>query len=494
MESFTRRRFLQQAAGAAAFTAMGPLSQAFAASGPSDLTWRRFAGKLHGHLLRPGSPRYREVYPPFNKRYLSIRPAAIAVVRSLKDVRECVRFARDQGIPITARAGGHSYAGYSTSTGLIVDFLRMRAIDLKAGAAIATMQPGARNQDIFQAFAGGGFTIPAGRCPTVAVSGLTLGGGFGFSSRHLGLTADRLLSTDIVTADGDVLHCSEKENADLFWALRGGGGGNFGINTRFEFQLAPVGNVAIYKVAWDFRDAAAVLEAMQKLIADAPSEFSMRLGMGATGKTRAATLANAEISTLGQYFGSSAQLREILDPLIKAGRATEVYVADADYWRAQRFFYKTAPINRFAVKSHYVREPLTSAAIQTLVQGVQRRPGSTNRLGGGVTFFGWGGRINRVAPDATAFVHRDAILLMELDTGWTQEDAPRVADANLDWLQTLSEEIRPHVSPYAYQNFIDPTLKTWRSAYYGRNYDRLVSVKRRYDRNDLFRFAQGIGA
>jgi hypothetical protein len=369
----------------------------------------------------------------------------------------------------------------------------MRAIDLNAGAATATMQAGARNQDIFQSFAGGGFTIPAGRCPTVAVSGLTLGGGFGFSSRHLGLTADRLLSTDIVTADGEMLHCSEKENADLFWALRGGGGGNFGINTRFEFQLAPVGNVAIYKVAWDFRDAEAVLAAMQRVIAEAPSEFSMRLGMGATGKTRADTRASAEISMLGQYFGPSGKLREIIEPLIKAGRATEVYVADANYWRAQQFFYKTAPINRFAVKSHYIREPLTAGGIQTLVQGVQRRPGSSNRLGGGVTFFGWGGRINRVAPEATAFVHRDAILLMELDTGWTGQDAPHVAEANLDWLQTLSGEIRPQVSPFAYQNFIDPTLKTWRSAYYGQNYDRLVSVKRRYDRNRLFRFAQGIG-
>jgi hypothetical protein len=494
MDSLTRRRFLQQAAGAAVVTALGPIASAFTATGPSDLTWRLFARRLHGHLLRPGNPRYREIYPPFNKRYINIRPAAVAVVRSLRDVRECVRFARDQGIPITARAGGHSYAGYSTTTGLIVDFRAMRAIDLNAGSAIATVQPGARNQDIFGAFAGGGFTIPAGRCPTVAVSGLTLGGGFGFSSRHLGLTADRLLSTDIVTADGEVLHCSEKENADLFWALRGGGGGNFGINTRFRFQLAPVGNVAIYKAAWDFQDAASVLEAMQKVIADAPSEFSMRLGLGATGKTRADTRASAEISMLGQYFGPAAQLREILDPLLESGRTTEVFISEVNYWQAQKFFYKTAPVNRFAVKSHYVREPISPAGIQTLVQGVQRRPGSSNRLGGGVTFFGWGRRINKVAPHATAFVHRDAILLMELDTGWTGEDSLRVEDANLDWLQTLSGEIRPHVSPFAYQNFIDPTLKTWRSAYYGRNYDRLVAIKRRYDRDGLFRFAQAIGA
>lgn len=494
MRSIPRRRFLVQAAGAAAVTAFGPIADLFAAKGPSDRTWQRFAKTLRGRLLRPKSRGYREAYLPFNRRYVDVRPAAVAVVRTVRDVRECIRFAREEGIPITARAGGHSYAGYSTGTGLVVDFRAMRGIGLNLAAETASLQAGARNQDVFGAFAGRGFSIPGGRCPTVAVSGLTLGGGFGFSSRYLGLTADRLISTEIVTANGEVLQCSEKENSDLFWALRGGGGGNFGINTKFEFQLSRIGMVGIYKVEWDFRDAAAVLEAMQRVIATAPPAFSMRLGMGATGKTRAETRANAEISMIGQYFGSVADLREVIDPLIRAGRVKSVFVDHVNYWAAQRFFYKTAPVNRFAVKSHYVRQPIGTAGIQALVRGVQRRPGSDNKLGGGVTFFGWGGRINRVASDATAFFHRDAMLLMELDTGWTGEDGQRVADANLDWLRSLSNEIRPHVSPYAYQNFIDPTLKEWRNAYYGANYDRLVAVKRKYDPKRLFRFAQGIGA
>jgi hypothetical protein len=490
----TRRHFLKQTMGAAALAGLGPLSELVATPGPSPVTWKRFAKSLHGHLLLPGSSGYRENFAPFNKRYAFIRPAALAFVRSVSDVRKCIRFASEQGIPITARAGGHSYGGYSTSTGLIVDFQRMRGASLDVAAATATLQAGARNADIFNALAGKSFAIPAGRCPTVAVSGLALGGGFGFSSRHLGLTADRLISTDIVTASGEFLRCSERENADLFWALRGGGGGNFGINTRFTFRLEPVGAVAIYKVAWDFRDAASVLDAMQRVIASAPSQFSMRLGMGATGKTRAQILQNEEISMIGQYFGTIAELREVIDPLIAAGRTTETFISEVSYWDAQRFFFKTAPINRFAVKSHYVRRPISSEGLQILVRGVQRRPGSTNRLGGGVTFFGWGGRINAVSPTATAFAHRDAILLMELDTGWTAEDSARVEEAQLDWLETLSGQIQPHVSHSAYQNFIDPSLKNWRSAYYGPNYDRLVRVKRRYDRDNLFRFAQGIRA
>jgi hypothetical protein len=491
----TRRRFLEQAAGVAALAGLGPLADLLAAeSTPSPSTWAHFAKSLHGQLLLPGTSGYRENFAPFNKRYAYIRPAALALVRSVSDVRKCIRFASEQGIPITARSGGHSYGGYSTSTGLIVDFKRMRGASLDVANATTTLQAGARNADIFNALANYSFAIPAGRCPTVAVSGLALGGGFGFSSRHLGLTADRLLSTDIVTANGEFLHCSESEKPDLFWALRGGGGGNFGINTRFEFRLEPVGNVAIYKVAWDFADAASVLGAMQRVIATAPPELSMRLGMGATGKTPAQIHQNAEISMIGQYFGTTAKLREVIDPLIAAGRAMETYITEVPYWNAQQFFFKTAPIARFAVKSHYVRQPISPKGLQILVRGVERRPGSTNRLGGGVTFFGWGGRINSVAPTATAFMHRDAILLMELDTGWTAEDSTRVEQAQIDWLEELSAEIQPHVSPFAYQNFIDPSLQKWQHAYYGQNYERLTRVKRRYDPGNLFRFAQGIRA
>jgi hypothetical protein len=491
----TRRHFLKQAAGVAALASLGPLADLLAAEPtPSPATWDHFAKSLHGQLLLPGTRGYMENYAPMNKLYASIRPAALALVESLSDVRKCIRFASEQGIPIAVRSGGHNYAGYSTGTGLVVDFKRMRGSSIDAGNATVALQSGARNQDIFNALAAHTFAIPAGRCPTVAIGGLVLGGGFGFSSRYLGLTADRLISTDIVTANGDILHCSAKENPDLFWALRGGGGGNFGINTSFEFQLEPVANVALYKVAWDFRDAASVLQAMQDVIASAPPELSLRLGMGATGKPPAQLHDSIEISMIGQYFGSTDALRQVIAPLISAGRTIDVSISEVPYWDAQRFFFKTAPVNRYSVKSHYVRQPISSKGIEILVRGVERRPGSGNPLGGGVTFFGWGGRINSIAPMATAFVHRDAMLLMELDTGWTANDSIRVADEQLNWINSLSAEIQPYVSAQAYQNFIDPSLKNWRGAYYGQNYDRLTTIKRRYDPANLFHFAQSIGS
>jgi hypothetical protein len=493
MSPLNRRLFLRNAAGAAAFAFLAPAARVFAAAPPSDATFRRFAWELTGALVRPGQFRYEEVYPPFNKRYLDIRPAAVALVENVRDVQKCVRFARDYGIPITARAGGHSYAAYCNCPGLVVDFRRMRQINLNTRNATATLQAGARNQDIGLTMTGRRYALPAGRCPSVAVSGLTLGGGFGFSSRKLGLTSDRLISTDIVTADGEFRHCSATENSELFWALRGGGGGNFGINTRFEFQLEPVNRVAVYELAWNFEDASSVLETMQTVIADAPPEFSMRLGMGAVGKSPQEIRASAEISALGQYFGSKAELREVLDPLINAGRTLKVNIDEKGYWEGAKFFYKTAPVNRFAVKSHFVQEPIPAEGFESLINGVQSRPGSSNRLGGGVTFFGWGGRINTVSPTDTAFWHRDAMLLMELDTGWTADDSVIVADANLDWISDLSAEIAPSVSEYSYQNFIDPTLTDWRNAYYGGNYDRLLAAKQQYDPGMLFQFAQGIG-
>lgn len=490
MSYLTRRDFINKALSSAAVTALGvtPLL----AANPTESAWRDLERRLNGRLLRPGSGRYLDLYRPYNRRYIDRSPAAIALVHGAHDVRACIRWAREQGIHLIARAGGHSYGGYSATRGLLVDFSEMREVDLRANDGVATLSPGVRNRDIVRQFTHHNFTIPAGRCPTVAISGLTLGGGFGFSSRHLGLTSDHLRSTQIVTADGDVLHCSEKENPDLFWACRGGGGGNFGINTRFHFSLTPVNKVSIYRITWQWKHAREVLETLQQFIQDAPDELSLRLGIGSVGSTPAEIRQHASISALGQFFGSASDLEDVLQPLVETGPATTTKIEESGYWAAQRFFYHDAPHNRFGSKSHYIRRPLASEAIDILVNAVESRPPSSNGLGGGATFFGWGGAMNRISPTATAFVHRDSILLMDLDTSWTKDDAPPVARANLRWLQNLSDAVQPYVSGMSYQNFIDPTLKTWRHAYYGENLERLSRIKRKYDPDNFFHFAQSI--
>jgi FAD binding domain/Berberine and berberine like len=494
--AITRREFVGRTAKLAGGAVLAAQLEWLAAcggsgrKGPSDADWERLARRLRGgRLVRPGDAPYASLRLPFNLRYAYIRPAGIAVCTRAEDIRQAILWARDHDVSIAARAGGHSYAGYSTTPGLLVDLSRMTAVAVRSDPATVDVRPGARNTGIYAALQPHGVAISAGRCPTVAVSGLALGGGFGFSSRHLGLTSDALLETDVVTADGRILTCNERQNADLFWACRGGGGGNFGINTRFVFRTAPVSDVTLYDLTWKWRDARKALAALQDVIGEMPDEWSCRIGFGSSGNGGRTT---QKVRALGQFFGPKRDLLSILDPLLSAARPTEQLIARRTFWQAKNYFFDTTPIGRFAVKSNYVSRPFSSEGIDTIVSAVERWPGSSNEDGGGVALFAWGAAINRVAPDATAFVHRDALFLMAYDTAWGPHDPRRVVDANVHWLARLEADIAPHVSGFSYQNFIDRSLEDWKHAYYGANLERLVRVKRKYDPDHFFHFEQGI--
>jgi len=368
----------------------------------------------------------------------------------------------------------------------------MRRVEVDGSRGTVQVGAGARNTDVYGGLQPQGVAISAGRCPSVGISGLVLGGGFGFSSRKLGLTADSLVETEMVTASGRLVTCNERQNADLFWACRGGGGGNLGVNTGFKFRVHPVASVSIYELEWDWRDARDTVRALQKVIARAPDEFSCRLGLGSSSKASAGGRPRPSISALGQYFGPRRELMDLLDPVLSAAPATRKLIADRTFWQAKNFFFHNVPQGRFAVKSSYADELLSDSAVDTLVRWVERWPGSSNQDGGGVAVFAWGGAMNRVPAAATAFVHRDSRLLIALDTAWGDREPERVVSANLDWLEGFSAAIRPHVSGSAYQNFIDPSLRDWQRAYYGSNFERLVAVKRRYDPDNVFRFHQSI--
>jgi FAD/FMN-containing dehydrogenase len=459
---------------------------------PSEADWQKLARRLKGRLLLPGDIGYQRARLPFNRRYANIYPAGIALCAGAADVRESILWSRDYEIPIVARSGGHSYGGYSTTPGLIIDLSNLKRIKVNEREGLVSISAGARNTNIYSGLQPYAVAVPAGRCPTVGVSGLVLGGGFGFSSRKLGLMSDTLVETEIVTADGRLLVCNEDENSDLFWACRGGGGGNFGINTSFTCKTFPVGNVSIYRLAWDWDDAAEVLVALQEIVPQAPDEFSLRLGLGAVGAFPGAGRRSAAISITGQYFGPKEKLAELLDPVVSVATPTTVLIEDRTFWQAKNFFFNTTPRDRFVEKSNYLNEPLPDRAIATLLKWVERWPGSSNSDGGGAAMFAWGGAMNRVPADATAFIHRDALFLLVFGTSWGAEDSRRAVRANRRWIEEFYDAMQPYVSDQAYQNFIDPALRNWQQAYYGANFERLVEVKQSYDPDDVFHFAQSI--
>jgi hypothetical protein len=495
MVAITRREFVRRSARLGTAAALAAQLEWLSAcggtgmKGPSEADWARLAGRLEGTLVRPGDARYAALRLPFNRRYDYVHPEAIALCAVADDVHESVLWAREHAVPVAARSGGHSYGGYSVTKGLVIDMGRLRNVDVDEREGTVTIGPGARNTDVYNGLQPHGVAFSAGRCPSVAISGLTLGGGFGFSSRRLGLSADALLETDVVTASGEILTCSERQSPDLFWACRGGGGGNFGVNTQFKFRTYPVDDVTLYDLSWAWKDARTVMAALQKVVGEAPDEWSLRLGLGSVGRPGAT---QTTIECLGQFFGPKSDLVAILDPVLSAARPIKKLIAKRTFWQAKTYFYDTTPFRRFAVKSNYIVRPLPEEAIDAIVQSVERWPGSSNPQGGGVALFAWGGAMNRVPPAATAFVHRDAMFLMGYETDWTVDDPAGLVAANVDWLHALADAIRPHVSVQAYQNFIDRSLRDWKQAYYGVNLDRLVRVKRKYDPDDFFHFEQSI--
>ncbi len=334
-----------------------------------------------------------------------------------------------------------------------------------------------------------GVTIPAGSCPSIGIAGLALGGGHGFASRTFGTTSDNLRGVHIVTADGRLLDCDSSHHADLFWACRGGGGGNFGIVTELDFATHPVKNVSRFQIVWPWAQAAQAVAAWQNFAPHAPDGLFSGFGLVATNP--AAKNPQAFVGCSGQYFGTASELQSLIEPLSSTGTPTEVFTEDLSYMDAvlkeagcSRVATCSSARSTFKAKSDYVHTPLSTTAIGHLVDAIAARQG-TGR--GAIYLDAYGGAINRVAPDATAFVHRNALFSVQYTAEWTAGSAQSVK-----WIDALYTRMRPFVSGLSYVNYIDPELANWQHAYYGKNLPRLKAVKRKYDPHDAFRFKQSI--
>jgi FAD/FMN-containing dehydrogenase len=237
----------------------------------------------------------------YSPRFDGTLPLAVVYCQSATDVSRTILWARQNNVRIAARSGGHSYAGYSTTPGVVIDVSRLASITVNAASGTAGIGAGARLMDVYRDLAARGVTIPAGSCPSVGIAGLVLGGGVGFAGRKLGLTCDNLRSFTMVTADGVVRPCNPQRNPNLFWACRGGGGGNFGIATRFTFTTHPVNTVTTFRAVWSWSDAARIVDAWQRWGPNAPDELFSLLSVEATdsGGTR--------IGSSGQFSRHSSR-------------------------------------------------------------------------------------------------------------------------------------------------------------------------------------------
>lgn len=484
-EPIDRRGFLAGAAAAGASLIWVPGAGGFARATPA------IAGPpIRGQVIKRGAAGFAQAAHVYNSRFDGVLPSLVARPLDAADARTAVQWAVAHGVPLRARSGGHSYAGYSTlSGGMVLDLRNLRGISVNVKARTATIGAGSQLIDVYSALAARGVTIPAGSCPSVGIAGHAQGGGMGLAGRNFGLTADNLLSARIVTADGKLITASAHEHPDLYWALRGGGGGNFGVVTSFTFRVHAVPKtVAWFFVRWPASSGADALAAWQGWAPHARRELTSIFHLNGGGST----------SVSGQYFGPASDLHALLSPLTSVSGAS-VSSGNLDYFHAQLMWAGCSSISltachtagtraggtlsraSFQAKSDYVAKPLPAAARNALVEAAVARanlPGS-----GAILFDSYGGAINQVAPAATAFVHRKVLFCIQYLS----------YNGGGNWLSQVHTKMRPYVTGGAYLNYTDPGLSHWQTAYYGSNYQRLQSIKRSVDPHRFFNFPQAIG-
>ncbi|MFI8194600.1 FAD-binding oxidoreductase [Streptomyces sp. NPDC085946] len=482
-----------------AATGRTPLTPTGAAA-PAD--WAALARDLDGSLVRPGDAQWKAARQLYNTRFDTLTPAAVAYVAHPDDIRTSLAYARARGLRVAIRNGGHSYAGWSSGNGrLVVDVSRLSRV--RAGGGQAVVGAGAKLIDVYRALAAKGVTIPAGSCPTVGVSGLTLGGGHGVVSRAYGLTCDSLTRATLITADGRQLTADARENKDLFWALRGAGNGNFGVVTELHFTTHPAPQGVSAYLTWPWSRAAAVVKAWQEWGPSQPDEIWSSLHLASAGATPTVSVAAFSLGTLRELQNAVDRLADRVGAPARSvslkrrsyEESMEVYAGCSSFpTDAQCHLPGPTPgrspqgaLGRetYAARSDFFDRPLSPAGIRALLSGI----GSVRGGAGSIALTALGGAVNRVSPTATAFVHRRSRMLAQYIASWRAGTAGTTAQS---WLTSAHRAMRPYASGAAYQNYTDPTLANWRTAYYGDAAARLARLKKQYDPDRFFTYPQAL--
>lgn len=441
---------------------------------------------ISGDVVLPDSPDYEPARKPAIARFCDVYPQAVVLCETPEDVSETISFAKRYGLRTATRSGGHCFAGRSSTEGIVIDVRPMRSVSVSDD--VATVGAGARLGEVYDALDEHGLTIPAGCGPSVGISGLTLGGGLGILGRKHGLTSDNLLGAQVVLADGRIVECDGHHHGDLFWALRGAGGGNFGVVTSLVFKTIPAPTATAFHLTWQHRDAASVIDAWQHWAPVAPDELAASLLITASGDVEEPPVANV----FGAMIGTEAEAAELLDDMVvRAGAApASKFLEHMPYREAKRCLAELGPGDerpdghQFS-KSEFFRRRLPAEAAAALVENLSegRIAGQSREL----DFTPWGGAYNRVPAEATAFAHRAElfallhVVVVDPGTSTVEREAAR------DWLSRSWGLVRPWGSGGVYPNWPDPDLEAWPRAYHGENLERLARVKRRYDPEGFFR-------
>ena len=447
----------------------------------------RLQGKLSGDVIGPDDDRYDDARRVYNAM-IDRRPAAVVRPAAADDVATAVRAAADEGLAVAVRGGGHSVPGFGTADdAVVIDLSAMRRVDVDPATRTAHAQGGATWGDFNEATGAHGLATTGGILSTTGVGGLTLGGGIGYLARGVGLSCDNLVAAEVATADGRVVRASDDENADLFWALRGGSG-NFGVVTSFGFRLHPVATIYGGPMFFELEDAAAILRFYREFIADAPEELGMFpafqiapplpfLPEERHGQTFLAVVAC--------WAGPLEMGEGILKPLHDVAPVVAEHVGEMPYAALNSAFDALHPPGL----RHYWKTSFATDLTDEAIEANLTHGPAVPVVNSTVHIYSINGAVQRVAPDATAFAYRDATFATVIAGMWPD---PNDDDANIEWVRGYYDAIAPYSQEGGYINFMSADDQDKIRASYRQNYDRLVEVKRAWDPGNVFRVNQNI--
>jgi hypothetical protein len=435
-------------------------------------------------LLTPADPQYADYLPAANLR-TQLAPALRAVCKTENAVAVMTDWVRSNSLSFAVRCGGHSYEGFSQSTDVVIDLRGLQDITVDTSAGLVTAGAGVSLYDVYQELANNGYAFPAGSCPTVGIAGHALGGGYGLLARSHGLTCDNLQQVTMIDAQASTLEATAISEPDLFWACRGGGGGSFGIATRFVLRIFPLGNVLVFGISWRLRKskAARVFSAWQSWAPNAPNSITsiMKVGPGGSGLI--------SMRCIGQSIGSNAELRNQLAQLASVETpSSPLKIQTLSFLDAVNHF--AGGLNYESIymkgKSDYVLNPLSSSAVAAMLSAVAAIPV------GGIALLcdAYGGAISDVAAADTAFPRRGGTkYCIQYFSSWLH---PADTPSHVANVANVYAAMRPYLPGAAYVNYCDLDLQNFADAYWGANLPRLSAVKRAYDPDNLFHHAQSV--
>lgn len=489
-KNLSRRNFLKYTGKSAMLFAAGPMIQDFtnvaalagSAISPELLDLQSLLGRSTPQLFFAGNDTYKNFKNGFNLRTLS-NPQAVLIPTATDLIPKIFEWSEKTGIPLHPRSGGHSYEGHSSGAGVVLDLQKLNNIQIDKTRGLARIQSGAKLFQVAKTLAAQGLMIPAGSCPTVGISGLTLGGGLGLSSRKLGLTCDNLKSLTAFTADGRQVMASLTSEADLFWACRGGGGGNFALVSEFEFKVHAISEVIFFQYRFAQDLANEVIPVWQEFAPFLPNEITANLTM--TGSSTGLS----DLRITGQYIAKNSSevltedlVKNALLPILRRITPKQPpIISKKSYLDAVKTFAggETEDKAYFKAASDIAMKPLSAQGIAVLLEKLRHIPYGAVA----VLMDSYGGAIRDVKVEDSAFAHREALYSVQYYSQWgnATENTRRT-----DLVRSLRDTMKPYFSGRAYVNYIDADLADPRKSYFAENTERLMKIKEHYDPRGFF--------